>query len=126
MEGAVVQGIGLAMIEYFDWHQGTPTDPQYIDYPLPSADFIPKMHVGFADSYEPSGPFGAKGLGDAQIAYYDQAFATLAATDEWKKDVEKNYWVNNYQPSREAGRYWAAQYRELEEILTELGLAKKN
>ncbi len=71
------------------------------------------------------GIIGAKGLSDAQIAYYDQAFSALAATDEWKKDVEKNYWVNNYQPSREAGRYWTAQYRELEELLTELGLAKK-
>ena len=25
---------------------------------------MPKMHVAFADSYEPSGPFGAKGLGE--------------------------------------------------------------
>lgn len=71
------------------------------------------------------GIIGAKGISGAQIAYYDQAFAALAATDEWKKDVEKNYWVNNYLPSREAGKYWAAQYRELEESLTELGLAKK-
>jgi len=71
------------------------------------------------------GVVGAKGISDAQIAYYDQAFAALAATDEWKKDVEKNYWANNYLPSREAGKYWAAQYRELEDILTELGLSKK-
>jgi len=71
------------------------------------------------------GVIGTKGIGEAQIAYYDQAFAALSATDEWKKDVDKNYWVNNYLPSREAGQYWTAQYRELEEILTELGLAKK-
>jgi putative tricarboxylic transport membrane protein len=72
------------------------------------------------------GIVGAKGINDAQIAYYDQAFAALAATEEWRKDVERNYWVNNYLPSREAGKYWSAQYRELEEILTELGLAKRN
>ncbi len=71
------------------------------------------------------GVVGAKGISDTQIAYYDQAFAALAATDEWKRDVEKNYWVNNYLPSRDAGKYWSAQYRELEEILTELGLAKR-
>ena len=27
VQGAVTQGIGLAMIEYFDWYNGTPTDP---------------------------------------------------------------------------------------------------
>jgi CO/xanthine dehydrogenase FAD-binding subunit len=70
-----VQGIGLAMIEHFDWHQGTPTDPQYIDYPLPSADFVPKMHVAFADSYEPSGPFGAKGLGEIGLDAIPAAIA---------------------------------------------------
>jgi len=79
VEGAVVQGIGLAMIEYFDWHQGTPTDPQYIDYPLPSADFIPKLHVGFADSYEPSGPFGAKGLGEIGLDAIPAAIANAIA-----------------------------------------------
>ncbi len=79
VEGAVVQGIGLAMIEYFDWHQGTPTDPQYIDYPLPSADFIPKMHVAFADSYEPSGPFGAKGLGEIGLDAIPAAIANAIA-----------------------------------------------
>ena len=79
VEGAVVQGIGLAMTEYFDWHNGTPTDPQYIDYPLPSAEFVPKIHVGFADSYEPSGPFGAKGLGEIGLDAIPAAIANAIA-----------------------------------------------
>ena len=41
-----------------------PTDPQLKDYPIPSAGMVPKLHVAFAESYEPSGPFGAKGLGE--------------------------------------------------------------
>ena len=40
------------------------TDPNFIDYMIPTAGNMPKMHVAFADSYEPSGPFGAKGLGE--------------------------------------------------------------
>jgi len=64
VEGAMVQGLGLAMTEYFDWWNGQPTDPQLKDYPIPTAGMLPKMHVAFADSYEPSGPFGAKGLGE--------------------------------------------------------------
>jgi len=41
-----------------------PTDPQLKDYPIPGAAMVPQLHVAFADSYEPSGPFGAKGLGE--------------------------------------------------------------
>ncbi len=64
VQGAVMQGVGLAMTEYFDWWNGMPTDPQLKDYPIPGAAMVPKLHVAFADSYEPSGPFGAKGLGE--------------------------------------------------------------
>jgi CO/xanthine dehydrogenase Mo-binding subunit/CO/xanthine dehydrogenase FAD-binding subunit len=64
VQGGVVQGLGLAMTEYFDWWNGQPTDPQLKDYPIPGAAMVPKLHVAFADSYEPSGPFGAKGLGE--------------------------------------------------------------
>jgi CO/xanthine dehydrogenase FAD-binding subunit len=52
------------MTEYFDWWNGQPTDPQLKDYPIPGAAMVPKLHVAFAESYEPSGPFGAKGLGE--------------------------------------------------------------
>ncbi len=79
VEGAVTQGIGLAMIEHFDWYNGAPTDPQFIDYPLPSADFVPKIHVAFADSYEPSGPFGAKGLGEIGLDAIPAAIANAIA-----------------------------------------------
>ncbi len=79
VEGAVTQGIGLAMTEFFDWHNGTPTDPQFIDYPLPSAGFVPKIHVAFADSYEPSGPFGAKGLGEIGLDAIPAAIANAIA-----------------------------------------------
>jgi len=64
VQGGVMQGVGLALTEYFDWWNGQPTDPQFKDYPIPGAAMVPKLHVAFADSYEPSGPFGAKGLGE--------------------------------------------------------------
>ncbi|MBI4193867.1 MAG: molybdopterin-dependent oxidoreductase [Betaproteobacteria bacterium] len=79
VQGAAVQGIGLAMIEYFDWHNGMPTDPQLKDYPIPSAAMMPKMHVAFADSYEPSGPFGAKGLGEIGLDAIPAAIANAIA-----------------------------------------------
>ena len=64
VQGAVMQGVGLALTEYFDWWNGQPTDPQLKDYPIPGAAMVPKLHVAFAESYEPSGPFGAKGVGE--------------------------------------------------------------
>ena len=79
VQGAATQGIGLAMIEYFDWYQGVPTDPNFKDYPIPSAAMMPKMHVAFADSYEPSGPFGAKGLGEIGLDAIPAAIANAIA-----------------------------------------------
>jgi len=64
VQGGVMQGVGLALTEYFDWWNGQPTDPQLKDYPIPGAALVPKLHVAFAESWEPSGPFGAKGLGE--------------------------------------------------------------
>jgi CO/xanthine dehydrogenase Mo-binding subunit/CO/xanthine dehydrogenase FAD-binding subunit len=79
VQGAVTQGIGLAMIEYFDWWNGQPTDPQLKDYPIPGAATMPKLHVAFADSYEPSGPFGAKGLGEIGLDAVPAAIANAVA-----------------------------------------------
>jgi CO/xanthine dehydrogenase FAD-binding subunit len=79
VQGAVTQGIGLAMIEYFDWWNGQPTDPQLKDYPIPGAATMPKLHVAFAESYEPSGPFGAKGLGEIGLDAVPAAIANAVA-----------------------------------------------
>ena len=79
VHGAVAQGIGLAMVEYFDWYNGAPTNPQLVDYPIPSAMMMPKQHVAFADSYEPSGPFGAKGIGEIGLDAIPAAIANAIA-----------------------------------------------
>jgi CO/xanthine dehydrogenase FAD-binding subunit len=79
VHGAVTQGIGLAMVEYFDWYNGAPTNPQLVDYPIPSAMMMPKQHVAFADSYEPSGPFGAKGIGEIGLDAIPAAIANAIA-----------------------------------------------
>ncbi len=75
VQSAVTRGIGLAMLEYFAWYNGVPTDPNLKDYPIPSAEMMPRMHVAFADSYEPSGLFGAKGLGEIGLDAIPAAIA---------------------------------------------------
>jgi CO/xanthine dehydrogenase FAD-binding subunit len=79
VHGAVTQDIGLAMVEHFDWYNGAPTNPQLVDYPIPSAMMMPKQHVAFADSYEPSGPFGAKGIGEIGLDAIPAAMANAIA-----------------------------------------------
>ena len=65
VEGAIAQGLGMRDDRGLRLGTaGAPTGPNFIDYRLPTAGFMPKLHVEFADSYEPTGPFGAKGLGE--------------------------------------------------------------
>ena len=70
------------------------------------------------------GVAGPKGMTPAQVAYWEGVLSQLVATDEWKKDIEKNLWVGNYMRSVEAGAEYKRQYDELRDVLTALGLAK--
>jgi CO/xanthine dehydrogenase Mo-binding subunit len=57
----------MAVTERFDWADGAPTRPNFVDYKPPTAAVMPRLHVEFADSYEPTGPFGAKGVGEIAL-----------------------------------------------------------
>jgi CO/xanthine dehydrogenase Mo-binding subunit len=63
-QGAIAQGIGYALTEAMPMEEGRPLGPNFSDYKLPCTLDMPPLQVGFADSYEPTGPFGAKGLGE--------------------------------------------------------------
>jgi len=67
VEGAIAQGLGMAVTERFAWADGAPTRPNFVDYKPPTAAVMPRLHVEFADSYEPTGPFGAKGVGEIAL-----------------------------------------------------------
>ena len=64
VEGSLAQGIGYALIEGMRFEGGQPVNPNLSEYRIPSMRDMPKLTYGFADSYEPTGPFGAKGLGE--------------------------------------------------------------
>jgi len=65
---------------------------------------------------------GAKDIGVMQIAFWDGVFAALANTDAWKKDLESNLWVNNYQGSAGAAKYLEAEYNDYKKELKDLGV----
>lgn len=66
----------------------------------------------------------ARGLSEAQVSYWDNAFNRLAASEEWSKELQSNHMSNNYLTSAETLRYIRQQYGEIKEILTDLGLAR--
>ncbi len=65
-----------------------------------------------------------KGLNAAQIAFWEDAFAKLTRTPEWRAEVENGGSVNNYLNSRELANHFDAQYAEFKAVLGDLGLAK--
>ena len=74
-EGAIAQGLGYALTERLLVEDGQPQNPNFSDYKIPCTLDVPPLTVAFADSYEPTGPFGAKGLGELGL---DPTAAVLA------------------------------------------------
>jgi len=63
-QGAIAQGVGFALVERMLMDNGRPLNPNFSDYKIPCTMDMPPLQVAFAESYEPTGPFGAKGLGE--------------------------------------------------------------
>lgn len=66
VHGGVSMGIGYALYEQmlFDGKSGIPLNNNLLDYKLPTIMDIPAVGVDFAETEEPTGPFGSKGLGE--------------------------------------------------------------
>jgi CO/xanthine dehydrogenase Mo-binding subunit len=64
VEGAIAQGLGYTLSEGFVIDDGRLLNPNFGDYKLPTIADMPPLKREFAASYEPTGPFGAKGLGE--------------------------------------------------------------
>ncbi len=67
-EGGIVQGIGLAMYEEVRYSpQGRLHTDSFMQYKIPCRKDIGTIHVDFVESFEPTGPFGAKSVGEVVI-----------------------------------------------------------
>lgn len=65
VEGGLVQGMGYALFEEVRYDaKGRLLNDSYMEYGVPRRLDIPRMQVAFEESYEPTGPFGAKSLGE--------------------------------------------------------------
>jgi len=71
--GGLYRGLGYALLEdtHYDEETGELTCKGYItDFKMLTSDDVPEMNsveIRFTDTHEPTGPFGAKGIGEAAL-----------------------------------------------------------
>lgn len=70
------------------------------------------------------GLIGPKDMTPAQIAYWDTTLGQMFKTEEWKKEVDANYWDNAAKNSKDTEQYLKVQYDNIKNELIELGFAK--
>ena len=67
-EGGILQGIGMALTENVTYNdRGMPQENSLMQYKIPARNDIGHIHVVFESSYEGTGPFGAKSIGEVVI-----------------------------------------------------------
>ena len=89
-EGGIVQGIGMTLYENIQYTKdGTLLNNSLMQYKIPTRLDMGKIHVEFESSYEPSGPFGAKSIGEIVINTPAPAIAHAIAnaTGIWFKEL---------------------------------------
>lgn len=90
VEGGLGQGIGMALYEGVDYTlNGYVKQNSFMQYKVPSRVDVGKLRVEFESSYEPTGPFGAKSIGEIVINTPSPAIADAVfnATGLWIREL---------------------------------------
>lgn len=89
-EGGIVQGIGMALYEDVQYSEkGAIAQNSFMQYKIPTRLDMGKLRVEFESSYEQTGPFGAKSIGEIVINTPSPAIAHAIynATGIWLRDL---------------------------------------
>lgn len=89
-EGGIAQGIGMALTENITYNAaGRPRESSFMQYKVPARTDIGRIRVAFECSYEKSGPFGAKSIGEVVINTPSPALthAVYNATGVWIREL---------------------------------------
>jgi CO/xanthine dehydrogenase Mo-binding subunit len=89
-EGGLAQGIGMALYENVTYDEkGKILENSFMQYKLPTRMDTGKLRVDFECSYEESGPFGAKSIGEIVINTPSPAIAhaIFNATGVWHREL---------------------------------------
>lgn len=89
-EGGIVQGIGHTLFENITYDRnGRPIESSFLQYKVPTRLDMGHLRVKFENSYEPTGPFGAKSIGEIVINTPAPAIAhaIYRATGVWHREL---------------------------------------
>lgn len=89
-EGGIVQGIGHTLLENVTYDgRGKPMESSFLQYKLPTRLDMGHLRVEFEHSHEPTGPFGAKSIGEIVINTPAPAIAhaIYRATGVWHREL---------------------------------------
>lgn len=89
-EGGIVQGIGHTLMENVTYNRnGRPIESSFMQYKIPTRLDIGRLKIEFEHSYEPTGPFGAKSIGEIVINTPAPAIAhaIYRATGVWHREL---------------------------------------
>ena len=67
---------------------------------------------------------GPRDLTPAHIAYWERVLRKVTETKEWKEDLEKNYWSDDFVGSAQFRKDLAKDYADMKSVLVDIGLAK--
>ncbi len=67
------------------------------------------------------GVVGPKGMGQAQAAYWIHALEQVGRTDEWQKELARNFWKANFKAGPEFNRFLREQEVAFRAIWAEIG-----
>lgn len=80
IEGAMLMGLGSALLEELVFEDGQPINASFLNYTLPSVkDFPASLQSLLVEHPHPDGPFGAKGMGEAALAPMAPAIGNAVA-----------------------------------------------
>lgn len=89
-EGGIVQGIGHTLFENITYDKnGRPIESSLMQYRIPTRLDMGNLKVEFEHSFEPTGPFGAKSIGEIVINTPAPAIAhaIYRATGVWHREL---------------------------------------
>lgn len=67
---------------------------------------------------------GPKGLSAAQVAFWEGALRRAAQSPEWKSELERNYWSDDFVTSAQFRKDLDKDYADMKAVLVDLGLAR--
>jgi putative tricarboxylic transport membrane protein len=68
---------------------------------------------------------GPKGLSAAQVAYWEGVLGKAVKVPEWKEDLERNFWADDFVTSAQFRKDLEKDYADMKAVLVDLGLAKQ-